>query len=100
MARVLTAVQVVVGADTVAAWLATIEVLAARLAVRGQHLWVFRNEADPGRWLEFTEGKDPATHRCAGPADAEEAALEQQLRQLGRYDAASAAERWIEVRTT
>lgn len=85
MTRVLTAVRVTVRPAKEAEWLATIRALATRLGLRGQHLWVFRSRTDPSCYLEFTEGKDEATHRRHGPADPEEAALEATLRQLADY---------------
>ena len=98
MSRVLTAVRVVVPPEHTAEWLATLEVLAGRLAARGQHLWVFRHERAAGVWLEFTEGKDAAAHRANGPADDAEAVLEQQLRRLAAYDDTTACDRWTEFR--
>ncbi len=97
MPRVLTATRVVVASGQVGEWLAVLEVLAGRLAARGQHLWVFQAEDAPAEWLEFTEGKEPATHRSRGPADAVEADLELRLRALAAYDDASAGARWHEV---
>jgi hypothetical protein len=86
--RVLTAVHVTVRPANEAEWLATIRALATRLGFRGLHLWVFRSRTDPTHFLEFTEGKDEASHRRHGPADAEEATLETRLRQLAEYPAA------------
>ena len=67
--------------------------LSQRLVQRGQRVWLFRNHDVPDLYLEFTEGADAATHRCVGPADAEEANLERRLRALGRYHP-SAQQRW------
>lgn len=97
MARVLTAARVTVAPEHTEAWLDTLEVLAARLRARGQHLWVFRAEGRDNQWLEFTEGTDPASHRSTGPADDQERALEASLRELACYDEASTALRWQEV---
>lgn len=97
MARVLTAVRVSVGAGQTDEWLATLAILAGKLATRGQHLWVFRRDDVVDEWLECTEGKDEASHRSRGPADAAEAALETTLRSLARYDDGTAAARWREV---
>jgi hypothetical protein len=98
VSRVLTATRVVVAPGRVGDWLATLEVLARRLTARGQHLWVFQRDGAPGEWLEFTEGKDLATHRSQGPVDAVEAELEARLRALGEYDDESAGAVWREVR--
>lgn len=94
--RVLTTVEVAVAAADEAAYLATVQLLAGRLRARGQQLWLFRSHEGDGRFLECTEGKDPATHRMTGPADAREAELEARLRTLGRYDARTTT-RWDDV---
>ncbi len=85
MPRLLTAVRVTVRPADEAEWLATIHALAARLGMRGQHLWVFRSRSEPARYLECTEGKDEASHRRHGHADPVEAALEARLRLLADY---------------
>ena len=85
MARVLTAVRVAVRPENEAEWLATIDALATRLGMRGQHLWVFRRRGDPGTFLEFSEGRDDGSHRRHGPDDPTEAALEATLRRLAQY---------------
>lgn len=97
MPRVLTAARVRVAEEHEAEYLGLLEVLTRRLAARGQHLWVFRDRDDPRVFLEFTEGQDDATHRAAGPADAEEAALEARLAAVATYDDTRHA-RWDEVR--
>jgi hypothetical protein len=94
--RVLTAARVRVAAGHEAEYLGLLEVLAQRLAARGQHLWVFRAREEPGIFLEFTEGRDEATHRTRGPADADEADLEARLARLASYDESRTA-RWDEV---
>ncbi|MEO5826676.1 MAG: hypothetical protein ABIR59_12370 [Gemmatimonadales bacterium] len=100
MVRVLTAARVTVDPEHIDAWLDILEVLAARLKARGQHLWVFRAEGHADRWLEFTEGPDPVTHRSTGPADDEERILEASLRELAGYDDESTATRWQEISLT
>ncbi len=96
MGRVLTAARVRVAAEHEAEYLGLLEVLAQRLAARGQHLWVFRARADSGVFLEFTEGRDDATHRVHGPVDAEEAEIAARLARVATYDESRDAE-WDEV---
>ncbi|MEP6591561.1 MAG: hypothetical protein ABJC19_10300 [Gemmatimonadota bacterium] len=79
MTRVLTVSRVGVPLARKSEYLALVHALAARLAARGQRLWVFQSREQPDRWLEFSESADAATHRAAGPADAEEARLESAL---------------------
>ncbi len=85
MHRVLTTARVAVAPTHEAEWLATVQALATRLAQRGLHLWVFRSREEPGLFLEFTEGKDDASHRRHGPHGAAEAALEARLREVAHY---------------
>jgi hypothetical protein len=94
--RVLTAARARVAAGHEAEYLGLLEVLAQRLAARGQHLWVFRARDEPGIFLEFTEARDEATHRARGPADAEEAELEARLARLATYDESRDAH-WDEI---
>ena len=96
MARVLTAARVAVRPENEAEWLATIHALAARLGMRGQHLWVFRQRGAPSSFLEFSEGRDDGTHRRHGPADPAEAALESTLHRLAEY-ATDHEDVWDEV---
>lgn len=96
MGRVLTAARARVSAEHEAEYLGLLEVLAQRLAARGQHLWVFRARDEQGVFLEFTEGRDDATHRVRGPADSEEAALEARLAQVAAYNETRDAQ-WDEV---
>ncbi|MGH7592627.1 MAG: hypothetical protein ACRELE_02045 [Gemmatimonadales bacterium] len=86
MTRVLTAAKVQVSPAAESEYIDTVQQLSWRLARRGQHVWLFRHRATPGLFLEFTEGQDQATHRSAGPVDAEERLLETRLHALGRYE--------------
>ena len=97
MARILTAAQVQIRPEQEATYVAVVQQLAGRLALRGQKVWLFRHRQTPGLFLEFTEGQDEGTHRSAGPADDEERALEARLRELGEYQDAAPI-RWDEVR--
>lgn len=96
MGRVLGAAQASVPPSHEADYVATVAALARRLARRGQHLWLFRLRDGGGRFLEFSEGKDDATHRLAGPADDAERALEARLDELATYDGTRQL-RWDEV---
>ncbi|MDZ4259562.1 MAG: hypothetical protein U0974_09165 [Gemmatimonadales bacterium] len=101
MSRVLTVAHARVAAADEAEYLDLLEVLTRRLAARGQHLWLFRERGVAGSFMEFTEGSDEATHRAAGPADPEEAAIEARLAVLATY-LETRSVRWDEVsfRTT
>jgi hypothetical protein len=96
MARVLTAMRSRVAPEHQAEYVATVADLARRLAGRGQHLWLFRRRDHAEEFLEFSEGKDDASHRRAGPADATEQELEARLGALARYDG-TRQECWDEV---
>lgn len=96
MPRTLSAARVRVPAEKEAEWLAAIGELAVILKQRGQHLWVFRAEAEPGLWLEFSESGDRPGHRAVAVATPEVARLERRLRELAIYDA-DASVLWTEV---
>jgi hypothetical protein len=97
MPRTLSVARVRVPAEHEPEWRAAVAQLAARLAARGQHLWVFRSEDDPEQWLEFSESGDRASHRAvAADRTVGELALEARLRALATYDAGAAA-LWTEV---
>ena len=96
MPRSLSVARVRVAADREAEWLAVLARLAALLAKRGQHLWVFRAEHDPGQWLEFSESGDRAAHRSVAERTVEELSLEARLRELATY-APDASALWTEV---
>ena len=97
MPRTLTVARVRVPAEHETEWRSVVAQLAARLATRGQHLWVFRSEAHPEQWLEFSESGDRASHRTvAADRTVEELTLEARLRALATYDAGASA-LWTEV---
>ena len=96
MPRTLSAARVRVPAEHEAEWLSAVARLAALLEKRGQHLWVFRAELDPGHWLEFSESGDRATHRSVIERTVEELTLEARLRALATYDRDASA-LWAEV---
>lgn len=97
MARVLTVRRARVAAEHAQAYQSVLGELAARLEQRQQHLWVFQSRNDGESWLEFSEGADDAAHRSAGPANAEERALEASLLRLATYQD-DGREIWDEVR--
>ena len=96
MPRTLTMARVRVPASNEAEWLSVVARLGALLRKRGQHLWVFRSEADPDQWLEFSESGDRAGHRVVADRTVEELTLEARLRALATYDAHASA-LWTEV---
>ena len=96
MPRTLSAARVRVPADREPEWLATVARLATLLERRGQHLWVFRAEQDPGAWLEFSESADRAGHRSVAERTVEELSLEARLRELATYERDASA-LWAEV---
>jgi len=69
--------------------------LAAELRRRGQHFWLFRHPAEPGRFLEFRESADGAAHTAIAPT-AREARLTAALRALGAPDRGDDL-LWLEV---
>ncbi len=96
MPRSLSAGRVRVPADREAEWLGVVARLAALLARRGQHLWVFRAEHDPELWLEFSESGDRTGHRSVAERTVEELTLEARLRELATYERDASA-LWTEV---
>ena len=96
MPRTLTVARVRVPAEHESEWRAAIARLAALMARRGQHLWVFRAEADAGQWLEFSESPDRDSHRTVAERTVEELTLEARLRALATYDPGASA-LWTEV---
>lgn len=96
MTRLLTAGRSRVAPERVAEYIATVATLSARLAARGQRLWLFRRRDGVDEFLEFSEGKDDRTHRRSGPGDAAEAELEARLAGLATYDGTQ-LDSWEEV---
>ncbi len=86
MPVVLTVSRAAVPSEHESEYLSTLRQLARRLRARGQRLWVFRNPAAPGSFLECSEGGDARSHRVSAPRDQEESALEVRLRALARYE--------------
>lgn len=69
--------------------------LAAELRRRGQHFWLFRHPAEPGRFLEFRESADGAAHTAIAPTAAE-VRLTAALRAIGAPDPGDDL-LWLEV---
>lgn len=67
MARALSVARVEVTAAREPEYLAGAAALAAALAARGQHFWVFRHPTRPGAFLEFHEAADRAAHLAEAP---------------------------------
>ncbi|MES2306192.1 MAG: hypothetical protein V4558_11825 [Gemmatimonadota bacterium] len=97
MSRVLTIRRVTVPSARSEEYQTLVAALATRLALRQQHLWLFRLRGEPGTWIEFVEGASDRHHRAVGPADAEDAALEAALVALAPGSTA-APEIWEEMR--
>ncbi len=96
MPRVLVAARVTVPRAREADYLATLAQLAARLKVRGEHLWLFRDPGAPGEFLEFRESSGAAPGRTRRAPDTEESALGRRLETIAAY-APESRRRWEEV---
>jgi hypothetical protein len=72
VSRVLTMVERRVARDDRSAYLAGVHARAERATARAAHFWVFEQDGEPGRFVEFTEAADPAaiadTHDGTVPA--------------------------------
>ncbi|NOT06649.1 MAG: hypothetical protein HOP28_00425 [Gemmatimonadales bacterium] len=67
--RVLTAAQAIVPAERVTEYLAAARAHAVTIRRNGEHFWLFRHPAAPGRFLEFHERASGAARaRVALPA--------------------------------
>lgn len=85
MPRALTSSRVTVPREREVEYLATLARLAARVRLRGEHLWLFRDPAAPGAFLEFSESAGAEQHRVRRQRDPEEAALERRLESIAAY---------------
>ena len=99
MPRTLSVSRVRVPLLRQAEWLETIGAFAARLKVRGQHVWVFQSEVDNDLWLEFSESVDRASHRYVAKLSDEEHELDKKLRTLAKYEK-DAGVLWVEFPLT
>lgn len=95
MPRALTVSRVSVPPGQEEGYVTEAAAFAAELALRGQHLWVYRHPRLPGVFLEFREASDVTTHASVAPTPAE-ARIAGRLGEYGtRVDAAD--DPWIEV---
>jgi hypothetical protein len=85
MPRALTASRVTVPLEQQADYVATLARLAARMGARGEHLWLFRDPATPGAFLECSESPGPGSHRSRRAAGPEESALQRRLEAIASY---------------
>ena len=96
MPRCLSVSRATVSAEREGEYLTTVRDLARALEQRGQHLWVFRSDADPRTFLEFSESPSAASHRTRASRLPREQRLEARLRTLASY-APDAWALWEEV---
>lgn len=85
MPRVLSVARAQVAPGDEVAYLAALRDLAARLAVRGESLWLFRHPTQGDTFLEFSESAAPERHRSRAARHPDEAALESRLQSLAAY---------------
>jgi hypothetical protein len=85
MPRALTASRVLVARGREADYVTTLSFLAARVKGRGEHLWLFRNPAAPGEFLEFSESASAEGHPTRRAQDIEELALKRRLEAIAAY---------------
>lgn len=99
MPRCLSVSRAAVSAGREPEYLATLRDLAKALGERGEHLWVFRSNADHHTFLEFSESPSAASHRTVIARSPREAQLEARLRALADYEPDAWA-LWDEVALT
>lgn len=66
-------------------YLSALARLAARVRARGGHLWLFRDPAAPGAFLEFRESPGAAGHPSRAGQDPEASELEGTLTSIAAY---------------
>ncbi len=96
MPRLLTIARVTVPPEHEAEYVRTVHALAELGAGRGQHLWLFHGNGEPGQYLEFSESRTERSHRVRASRTDMEAKLEQRLHQIARYEPGS-WDLWEEV---
>jgi hypothetical protein len=96
MSRVLTIAHVTVSPGHEAEYVRTVHQLAEVARGRAQQLWLYRNPASPGRYIEFSESRTEITHRTRASRTDLEERLERRLREIAEY-APGAWELWTEV---
>lgn len=96
MGRVLTISRVTVPPANEAEYVRTVHLLAELGAQRGQHLWLFRQPDEVGRFIEFSESRTALAHRARASRTDVEQKLERKLRELAQYEP-DAWKLWEEV---
>jgi hypothetical protein len=96
MSRVLTISHVTVPPSHDAEYVRTVQQLAEIARGRAQQLWLYRNPAAPGSYIEFSESGTEMTHRTRASRTELEERLERRLREIADY-APGAWELWTEV---
>mgnify|MGYP000085350890 FL=1 len=96
MTRILTISRVSVPPANEEEYLRTVQQLAELGSGRGQHLWLFRQQRGPGRYIEFSESRTELTHRARASRTDLEQKLERRLRELATYEP-GAWDIWEEV---
>lgn len=96
MSRVLTISRVTVPAAHEAEYVRTVHLLAELGGQRGRSLWLFRQQGEAGRFIEFSESRTELTHRARASRTDLEQKLEARLWDLASYEA-DAWDLWDEV---
>jgi hypothetical protein len=96
MSRVLTISRVTVSPGHEAEYVRTVHQLAEFARGRAQHLWLYRNPAAPGSYIEFSESRTEMAHRVRASRTDREEKLERRLREIAEY-APGSWDLWTEV---
>ena len=97
MPRVLTISRVTVAPEHEAEYVRTVHQLAEFGRGRAQNLWLYRNPAVAGSYIEFSESRTEMAHRMRSSRPDQEDRLERRLREIAEY-APGAWDLWTEVR--
>lgn len=96
MPRVLTISRVTVAPGHEAEYVRTVRQLAEFVRGRAQNLWLYRDPAVAGSYIEFSESRAEMAHRVRASRTDLEERLERRLRELAEY-APGAWDLWTEV---
>ena len=96
MARVLTISHVMVAPPYESEYVRTVHELAACVRGRAQHIWLYRDPAMAGSYIEFSESRTEMAHRVRAVRTDLEERLERRLREIAEY-APNAWDLWTEV---
>jgi hypothetical protein len=96
MPRVLTISRVTVTPGHEAEYVRTVHQLAEFVRGRSQNLWLFRDPAVAGSYIEFSESRTEMAHRVRASRTDLEERLERRLREIAEY-APGAWDLWTEV---